>query len=491
MGRGRTIINRLRDAWRGLGRPPEGRVYDYDPTIDNYRSTITKDLTCARLDTILRNGDDGDINDALELFEAIERSDGRVASVACTRRSGLLLLDWEIISAADKYPQVQDKTLADEAAAYVREKLDEIPTFGAALAHLARAIGPNLAALELVWEYGEVTDFEPIPVWRLAMKPHESSAIRVITAEERTYGIEAASPKFVVHVPAGRILSPTERAISRSQAIIWLLKKLALSDWGAFCELFGMPVRVGKYDPSVSDAEKRALKNMVENIGSRAWAIVSRAVDVEFVESSQRTSAPFEGLINWLNRETGVLWLGANLTSDTTGGTGTYAAASVQDDIRMALAAADVKAEADTVRQQILAPMVHYKFPLHDVPVPFFERHEPDRRDALQKLSQLRMAQQLGMKIGSDWAYEALGIKKPEAEDVVLEPPDAFEEGLREGMGPAFGGEMPEAGAAEGGVGEISINELTLGIERAKRAGDDDLKAKLKAVLDRMLAGMS
>ena len=483
----KTIVRAFKNVWAGLTKPPEGRVVDYDPRVDSYRDTFTKGLTFARLDTILRNGDDGDITEALQLFEEIERCDLKVSGAAGTRRRALTRLDWEIVSAADKQPDRVDKNLADEAAAHARERLDGIENFKTGLRELARAIGPNLGVAELIWERGGLIDIVPIRTWRLCMKPSESLDIRVKTAEEQSYGIPALSPKFVVYMPESMSGSPIDRSLSRAQAITWLFKKLALSDWGAFCELFGMPVRVGKYDKTASDAEKRALKNMLENIGSRAWAMISSAVTMEFIESSQRGTAPFEAFINWLDREIGTAWLGGNLISNTTGGTGTYAAAKVQDEVRGDILDADIEAEADMVRRQILTPMVSFAFPGRDVPVPYFERSQPE--DSTQVAMNISAWQKVGLPVGLEWARQKSGIPKPEDGEKILEAPDAFAEGITEGV--SWDSEGATASPQpQGGADEVSLNELTLGIDRITKAGDPELAEQMKRRLEEMLARM-
>ena len=82
-----TIANRMRDAACTLLRgPPGGRIVTFDPNLDAGRSILTKGITFPELVGIINRGNDGDITDALSLFEEMERSDTRLASVANTRR---------------------------------------------------------------------------------------------------------------------------------------------------------------------------------------------------------------------------------------------------------------------------------------------------------------------------------------------------------------------------------------------------------------------
>lgn len=435
-----TLLNRTRAAARVLvGKPPQGRIVEFDPNLDTLRADLTTGLTFTKLRALLDPADQGDITETLQLFENMERGDPRLYSVANTRRLALTGLDWEIVSAADVGRNVEDKNLADEAAAYAREKFDRIEGLDCALEHLATAIGPNLAVFENVWESTELVDMVSVPHWRLTMDLRKSTDIRVITAEERVYGIVADAPKFVVHIPNAKSGSPLSNSLARAQAMLWLIKRLALADWAKFCELFGIPLRVATYQSNASPEEKRMLIDMMKNLGSAAWATVTGAVKIEFVESSQRGTAPFEALLNFCTRETGILWLGGNLTSDTTGGTGTFAGATVQDDVPDDLRNDDIKREGRTVRDQVIHPIVMLGFPGRDVPVPYFRCIKPETIDRIKEAELMSKAQHIGMDVPEAWARERIGVPKPKVDEhgkreAVLEAPDAFEDSIREGF---------------------------------------------------------
>ena len=102
----------------------------------------------------------------------------------------------------------------------------------------------------------------------------------------------AANPKFVVHMPDSVSGSPLAKSLSEAQAWIWLMKKLALFAWATFCEIFGMPVRVGKHRPGATVEEKKNLADMLKNLGTSGWAMFSEGTGFEFAESSQRGNAP-------------------------------------------------------------------------------------------------------------------------------------------------------------------------------------------------------
>jgi len=429
----RQLAMRVGEAVSALrGRPPEGRVYAWNSGLDSLRSTLTPRLTFTNLASLISQGKDGDLATTLALYEEMEQRDLRLRSVANTRRLALTRLDYEIVSASESMQEGADKTLADDVAAYVRESLQGLDGLDRTLKHLAGAIGPNLAVAEIEWQNYEPIAIFPIPSDRLTMNLSQSNEVRIITQDDRL-GMPAASPKFVVHVPDSVSGSPLVKSLSEAQAWIWLMKKLALSDWGIFCEIFGMPVRIGKYRPSATVEEKKTLADMLKNIGTSAWAMVSEGTAFEFAESSQRGIAPYEALLNFCNRETAVGWLGGNLTTESTGVTGGLAAAVVQDAVRDDIRDDDIKNESVTVGKQLIAPMAAFKYPGRDVPLPTFRRIKPETVDRQKEALLLRAAQGAGVQVPKAWAYKRLGIPEPQEGDDVLEPTDAFTAGVMEG----------------------------------------------------------
>lgn len=420
-----------KSAWELGSRPPSGQVVVPDARLDSVLSAVSDNLNFSSLRSMLRAAVSGDLGRGLQLFDEMKQKDATLHSVAGTRQKALTGLDWEIVSAAD-VEAVAERSRADEAAVFVRDRLARLATFDEAIEHLANAVGTNLAVVELVWEGLELIDLVGVHGWRLRMEPSEPGVIRVITSGNAV-GVVATGPKWVVHIPDSASGFPLSRSIFHAQAFVYLIKMLALADWVVFCEIFGMPIRIAKYQPSATPDEKTELIDMMKNLGTKAFGVFSQAVTLEFVESSQRGTAPFKDLIEWCDRTQAKVFLGGHLTTDTTGGTGTLAAASVQDSVRDDLRDDDMKREARTIRRQLIAPMCAFRF-RRDVPLPYFRRIKPEVVDRVQEANLFAAGQRLGLKIGEDYAYERLGIQKPKGGEAVLDPPDAFEAGVTEGF---------------------------------------------------------
>ena len=77
----------------------------------------------------------------------------------------------------------------------------------------------------------------------------------------------------------------------RASAMAYLGKHLAMKDWLVFAELFGMPVRIARYEPSATPEEKRELLKMLESLRSDAAGVFSKAVELQLLEAGSRQDA--------------------------------------------------------------------------------------------------------------------------------------------------------------------------------------------------------
>lgn len=415
------VVNGIKDVLRFGSQPPQGRIYAPSGRLDSMRAYVADGLTFAKLKTLVRSVDTGDVATVLSLHEEMEERDARLHGLASTRRNALTGLEWEIVSAAESQGDRMDKTLADEAAGYIEETLSDLDGFDTTLEHLATAIGPNLAVAELVWEGWKLDHIEPVPSNRLMMNPQDLTELRILT-EEHQQGESLAPGKFIAHIPHNRAGFAFKCTISTAQAFIYLIKFLALSDWASYVELFGQPVRWGKHRKDAGAQEKREALDMLKNMGAAAYGLFPESVELSLVESSQRGSSPHQALLEYCDRESAIIWLGGTLTADTAGSTGTYAAATVHNDVRQDLLEDDVRREGRTIRRDLIGPLCAYKFGARDVPLPTFTRRFREEVDRKLEAEILALAQQAGIAVPRDWAYERLGMAKPEDGEETLQP---------------------------------------------------------------------
>lgn len=398
-----------------VAAPRPGRIVRAHE-IDTWRDYPADGLTPARLGGILKAADGGDLQAAMSLYEQMEEKDAHLFSVANTRRLAVTGLAWQVISGADVVDGL-DRAAADEAAAYCREVLAGLDSFDEALQHLSLALGRNVAAAELVWDLQggghQLVDIVPVPFGRLSTDA--VGRLRIAAGESLTEEVSLPANKFIVHMPHNLSGHPGRGGLLRVTAMAFLGKYYVLKDWLVFAEVFGMPVRIARYEVSASPAEKRELLEMLKNLGADAVGIFSKAVDLEIKESIKPAgSTPYQTLCEFLNREISKAWLGQTLTTDTAGITGTFSTASIHERVRQDLRDDDIRKEGRTIRKHLLRPLVELKFG-PGAPVPYFRRCLEAPRETQTLAAVLAVAvNQLGLKVPARWAHEALGIPSSE-----------------------------------------------------------------------------
>lgn len=414
MGLTQWIVNAAKRG-RGAARPQLGQVV-MPRREDSVRDYPSAGLTPSRLTAILREADEGQLSTAMQLYEEMEEKDPHLFAIANTRRLALTGLSWRIAPAA-----VTDghEALAARCATYCQEVVNRIDSLDEVLQHLSLALGRNIAVAEIVWD---IVDGAPRPVGlfpvdftRLVFD--ELDRPRVLTAESPREGIALSRGKFIVHAPhsASGVTVGGGHAqrggLLRVTALAYLAKQMALKDWMIFAEVFGMPIRIARYEPSATPEEKREMLRMLESLGSNAAGIFSRAVELQIVESNRQASGgPYERLLDFLNREMSKAWLGQTLTTDIAGQSGSVAASRVHEQVRQDILLDDLRKEARTMRRDLLAPMTRLKFG-PDAPVPLFVREVRGTEDKVTLANVLDVAiNRLGITVPEAWARRALGI---------------------------------------------------------------------------------
>lgn len=392
-------------------RPAQGQIVRAEAS-DVWRDYPADGLTPGRLVSILRAADAGDLQAAMELYEQMEEKDAHLYSVASTRRLAVTGLPWQVISAADVIDGL-DRPAADEAADYCRHMLIGLEEFDEVLQHLSLAMGRNVAAAELVWEWDGTTHqlarIVPVPFSRLAAD--ERGQLRIVTDPHAAQGVPLPANKFIVHMPQAMSGHPARGGPMRVSTMAFLGKHYSLKDWLIFSEIFGMPVRIARYEPQATPSEKRELLEMLKSLGADAVGIFSKAVELEIKESIKPAGGtPYESLCNFFNREISKAWLGQTLTVDTAGTTGTFSTASIHERVRQDLRDDDIRKEGRTIRRDLLRPLVELKFG-PGTPVPFFRRSIEAPREVETLARVLAVAvNELGLQVPARWAHEALGV---------------------------------------------------------------------------------
>ncbi len=351
-------------------RTPETREISVAQIRDRWNTYPSSGLTPTRLARILKEADNGDVLRQAELFEEMEEKDAHLASQFQIRKLAVQGLSWEILPAADDAKSKEIAEFCNFAIAglsefdyHVLDFLDALPKGYSMLEILWDTSSGQAAIRALRWVHPKKITF-----W-------DSITPRVLTDEDPIRGIDPPPWKFAYHSYKARSGYDTRAGIMRVCAWMYLFKNYAVKDWTAFAEVYGMPIRVGKYEPGASKADKDALLSAIRMLGSDAAGIVSKATEIEFIETQKGSSNQlvYEVLARFCDAQMSKAILGQTLTSEAGGekGQGSLALGRVHSDVRQDLVEADCRALAKTITHQVLRPLVGFNFGW-DAPVPRF-----------------------------------------------------------------------------------------------------------------------
>lgn len=380
---------------------------------DKYSEYPSEGLTPIRLAAILKEADQGDVLRQMELFEEMEEKDPHLASQLQTRKLAVSGLEWEIQPYSE---QEQDK----EIALFVEQVLNDLENFDEIIVDILDSIGKGISFSELDWDYEKdhytIKDIR----WIHPKKFYWDSItdeIKVRT-KESPEGTPLPENKFIVHKYKARSGHPSRQGILRVVAWMYLFKNYDVKDWVSFCEVFGMPLRLGKYEASASDADKNKLMEAIINLASDAAGIIPSNTSIEFIESNKTATVDiYEKLARYCDEQMSKAILGQTLTADSGGGS--YAQGKVHNDVRHDLTVADARALKTTIRRDVIRPLVEFNFGT-EASIPYIIFDVGDTDDSKELAGIYETLGKMGLKIPSSFLYQKFAIPKPEENEEIL-----------------------------------------------------------------------
>jgi len=403
-----------------MEKQPERREIAVAAVRDRYSLYPSSGLTPVKLAGIFREADSGSVYRQAELFEEMEEKDTHLFAEFQTRKNAVLGLDYDI----DPYDSSPE---AKKIAEFCADVLFNLPSFEESQLDSLDAIPKGYSMQEIIWDVvggkaviaglkwihakkAVFTDFGK-GMWEPAVK-----IPRVATEAEPINGEDLPPFKLVYHRYKARSGYDTRAGILRTCAWMYLFKNYGIKDWVAFAEVFGMPLRLGKYDSGASKDDKDALKLAIQSLGSDAAGIISKNTEIEFIEAVK--GAPkdniFENLANFCNREMSKAILGQTATSEGT--PGKLGADDAQSAVRQDLIESDAGSLANTNRFQVLRPLVGYNFGW-DKPLPWY-RIKYESPEDLKYLSDVyEKLHKINYPLSAKHVSERFGVPLPDPKD--------------------------------------------------------------------------
>lgn len=295
-------------------------------------------MTPQRLAQIFREAEQGYLTNQCDLFEDMEERDGHLMAELSKRKRALLGLPWAM--QAPRNATAAEQQLTD----FFQEYFTDLTDFEDLILNLADAIGYGFACLEIEWqfngEYWLPKQFHKRPARWFKLPQQDRDSIRL--RDNSQDGAELMPAGWLVHTHHAKSGDLSRAGLLRALAFPYLYKHYSARDLAEFLEIYGLPLRLGKYQSGASDKEKATLMQAVVNIGHNAAGIIPEGMTIEFMEAAKGSSDPHLAMIDWCERTQSKIILGGTLTSDTgSGGGGAYALGNVHNEVRRDLLVSD------------------------------------------------------------------------------------------------------------------------------------------------------
>lgn len=416
----------MADVFRGLvdqyGRPIEKAALKVEQAAPTARGVRRHDamhpaagLTPGRLATILKSSIDGDPEQYLALAEDMEERDLHYAGVLGVRKRQVSRLQITV--------EAGTEDAEGEACAQLVRDVVEREGFADELIDVLDAIGKGFSCNEIVWDTSE-NQWMPK---RLAWRDPRWFTFDLVDGATPLLRDDNGQPvplnpyQWVFHPAKAKSGLPIRGGLARAVAWTFLFKSFTAKDWAIFCEAYGQPLRLGKYDAGASERDKEVLLEAVSNIGVDYAAIVPASMAVDFVKADIAGSHElYEKRADWLDRQVSKVVLGQTATTDAIAGG--HAVGKTHDGVREDIEGADARQLAGSLNRDLVRPVVD----LNRGPQKKYPRiciGRPDEEDVDALVKNVVQLVPFGLPVGKKTMLEKIGLPEPQKDEELLVAP--------------------------------------------------------------------
>jgi phage gp29-like protein len=410
----------------------------------NYSSVNTLDPS--RLAAAFAQADTGWIADQAALFELVEEQDPHIYAELGKRRRSVTGLGWQLQPEEDA-----DQSELDRCTE-LADMLRDIPRFEDAQYDLTDAIGKGFAALEMEWQFGEawlpkMLNWVPQRMFKIDRTSGELMLLKNGIPEPlREHG-------WLVHEHRAKSGYIEQAALFRVLAWTYAYKAYNMRDMQRFLEVYGMPLRLGKFPTGIAKEQRDELLKAVRNLGSDGAGVVPNTMQIEFVQATNKGNVTdFMSAIEYWEKKQSMAILGGTLTSQADGKTSTNALGVIHDKARREIMLHDVRQIEPTLTSQLVRPIALFNGMFTEDRLPKFTYDTAESVDQRLMADVLARAADMGMEIDIDWAHKALQIPRAEGKVEILKT--------------SKGATSPESAA-----GNAALTRM-VSLAKAKAAGD-------------------
>ncbi len=393
------------------------------PTLSSVNSvwseTVISGLDPRGMAQILDNAARGYPDRFFDLAQEMEERDLHYSSVLGTRKRAITGIKPLVIAGSS------DDAKAEDIASEVRELVERPEFVDDYLTDALDALGKGYSIVEILWKRSAkqyaVEGFKWRDPRHFVIDRLDGRTVR-LKQPGNTQGVDLPPYQFSIHTPKLKTGLPIRGGLARLVAWAFLFKSYTLKDWMAFLEVYGMPLRVGKYGPGASFDDKRVLLQAVRDISSDAAAIIPKSMEIEFIEAAGGSgNAVFGNKAGYLDKQISKAVLGQTMSTDDGS---SLSQAEVHEEVRHDVARADARQLEATINRDVVRPFVDLNHgPQDTYPTVYFPFVESEDIEAI--VNSVERVVPMGMQVGMSNVRKRLGFEEPEDDEVLLTAPQA------------------------------------------------------------------
>ncbi len=420
---------------------------------DRWQGAALRSYTPQYVEQITRGAMAGHLQAQWEMFDLMEQTWPRLNSALNDLKDAVLGLQWSVQpwspQGAMPSPEAQRRArLCEELLWNFEPRADHDENdFEDTLRDVLDSVGKGIAVLEIDWHvklteagaalaprctrwvhprfYGYPSygpDQLMLDGTQLALnRSNLSSEFRVPGSElpART-SVPASRQPTVWDFCKQKSGHPISGALLRILGFWWAASNFTWEWFLRYAQIFGMPFRMAFYDANASQATIDKIQQMLEGMGSAAWAAFPAGTQFEIKTDLQHASrSAHQALLDAADKLVDILIKRQTLTTDA-GDRGTQALGVVHQGVRADRIMAVAGHAARIINRQLLPAICRLNF--GDArECPWIQPGEKEAKDEKAMAERDRTLLEAGLPMPRTWFYERHAIPQPaEGEEVIV-----------------------------------------------------------------------
>jgi phage gp29-like protein len=385
-------------------------------------------LTLEGVQDIFQQAEFGFLIRQHELFRDMEERSPHIHAEMHKRKRAITRLAWDV--QPPRNPTAAEEKLTD----FAREQLLDLSDLEDLIFDCLDAVGNGFSPLELKWARLGSTWVLEKHYWRPQSWFQNDQATRM------EIHLRDGTPDGAPLLPFGWVLHQhkavsgytSRQPLMRVLAWPYLLEQYAVWDFAEFLDIYGMPLRVGKYPNNATPEERNTLYRAIMGIGHNAAGIIPTSMEIEFTEAMRNADAPYIAALAWCASAQSKAILGQTMSAEAHGSGLGSGNAKLHGEVRTDIRDADAKLINATITNQVIYPILALNMGFSDIRrCPRFTLDISKSEDiatwskALPELASV-------MQIPTRFAHDRLRIPEPVNNEPVLKVNVADVQPMRE-----------------------------------------------------------